>query len=285
MFDLERQIARWKSGFAKRRGCSSDELEELESHLREEIASLVAAGHSQEAAFFESVARLGEPDKICSEFSKNERRQIWDQVAIRGNSVVVAMVGLAAAALGVVVWMKREDGLLGAHQGSITFGYAVGFLLAIVGTYAIFRAALVESTRARFRDQFAGHCRILLGIVAVGSAIGAVLGGMWAQRHWGRFWDWDLKETGAFAVVVCAFVLSLLVGKFKLTSVRLGQVSLMMSLVIFVAWFGPAVYADVVGGGVFAVLVVCLVVQLSILGISFFMTKRESAVRYADERG
>ena len=38
MFDLEQQIDRWKSAFAKKSACSSDELLELESHLREEIA-------------------------------------------------------------------------------------------------------------------------------------------------------------------------------------------------------------------------------------------------------
>ena len=37
MFDLNREIDRWKSAFAKRKACSKDELQELESHLREEI--------------------------------------------------------------------------------------------------------------------------------------------------------------------------------------------------------------------------------------------------------
>ena len=44
MFDLDQQIDRWKSAFAKQAACSSDELLELESHLREDIAALVAAG-------------------------------------------------------------------------------------------------------------------------------------------------------------------------------------------------------------------------------------------------
>ena len=51
MFDLDQQIDRWKSAFAKQAACSSDELLELESHLREEIAALVAIGRSEQKPF------------------------------------------------------------------------------------------------------------------------------------------------------------------------------------------------------------------------------------------
>src|SRR5688572_27971347 len=128
MFDLNHKIDCWKSAFAKKKTCSTDELQELESHLREEIAALVAAGRSEQEAFSASVSRLGDPDKICSEFAKNEREFLCDHVALRGNSALVVLVGLAAVVLGLVVWMKRGDGLLGAHQSSIVFAYLVPFL-------------------------------------------------------------------------------------------------------------------------------------------------------------
>src|SRR4051812_25992005 len=92
-FDLDWEIDRWKSAFAKQVACSSDELMELESHLREEIAALVQAGRSEQEAFGESVARLGDPTTIGGEFAKNESRYIWDSVALRGSSVVVVLAG------------------------------------------------------------------------------------------------------------------------------------------------------------------------------------------------
>jgi hypothetical protein len=276
MFDLEQQIDRWKSAFAKKRACSRDELEELESHLREQFAALVAAGLSHEAAFRESVSRLGNPDQLCGEFAKNERPLLWDSVALRGNSVVVALAGLAAAVFGVAVWVQRQDGLLGAHVSSITFAYIVGLLLALVGTYAIFRSASVKRGQAQFRDRFAGHCRTLLSIIAMGGAAGVILGGIWAQREWGRFWAWDIKETGGLAVITCALALYLLVTRLKPTGIRLGQASLMMSLVIVVAWFGPAVYLDGHGSAALISLVVCLMGQLAVLGASILVTKREA---------
>jgi hypothetical protein len=276
MFDLNRQIDTWKTGFGKR-ACSRDELEELESHLREEIAAHVAAGRSEEDAFRQSVARLGDVAAVSSEYAKNVNRLLWDSLAIRGNSVLVAVVGLAATVIGVVVGAQREDGVLGAHQGSITFAYVVPFLLAVVGAYAIFRAAMSESGEAQFRDKLAGHCRFLFGVIALGCAAGAILGGIWAERNLGRFWGWDVKEIGALAVVVCAVVLYLLASRLKLASVHLGQASLIMSLVTFAAWFGPLVYTQAVGQSALTLLAVCLIVQLAILSFSLFVPKHRLA--------
>ena len=140
-----------------------------------------------------------------------------------------------------------------------------------------FAPPIVKSDQTQFRDRFARQCRFLLGVVALVSATGVILGGVWAERHWGRFWGWDPKEIGGLSVVIAALVLYLLLTRFKPGSVQLGQASLIMSLVTFVAWFGPAVYMKSVGPSVLAVLVVCLVVQLAILSISLFLSKRTLA--------
>jgi hypothetical protein len=34
------------------------------------------------------------------------------------------------------------------------------------------------------------------------SFIGTVLGGIWADQSWGRFWGWDPKENGALIIVL-----------------------------------------------------------------------------------
>ncbi len=109
------------------------------------------------------------------------------------------------------------------------------------------------------------------------SALGVILGAVWADRHLGRFWGWDSKEIGGLSVVVTALVLYLLLTRFKPGSVQLGQASLMMSLVTFIAWFGPTVYMESSGPAVLALFVVCLVVQLAILSIGFVLSKRALA--------
>jgi hypothetical protein len=277
MFDLNQEISRWKRAFTAQRICLPDELEELESHLREEIAALVAAGRSEEEAFRESVTRLGDFSTVCGEFAKNERPLLYDRLAIRANGVLVILIGIAAAISALVVWAQRKDGLLAAHTGSILFAYVVPFLLAVVGAYAIVRAAMARSGEAQFRDRLARHCRLLLSVVALWCAVGAILGGVWAERNWGRFWGWDPKEIGALCVVCCALVLFTLVTRYRPTSVHLGQACLMMSLVTFSAWFGPAVYLDAVGPSALALLGVGLAVQLAMLAASLFVPQRTFA--------
>ncbi len=34
------------------------------------------------------------------------------------------------------------------------------------------------------------------------SFVGTVLGGIWADQSWGRFWGWDPKENGAVLIVI-----------------------------------------------------------------------------------
>jgi hypothetical protein len=275
MFDLNRQIDLWKRAFAAKKTCSSDELEELESHLREQVEAMIAAGHSQEEAFAQSASRLGARDAVCREFAKNDFLGDW--LAIRAGNAMVALVGLAAVVLAIAVEIEKQDGLLAAHIGAIVFAYLVPFLLAAVGSYAILRTALVKSGQQQFRDRFAIQSKILLGATALVTALAAILGGFWAERHLGRFWGWDLKETGALAVIVCALALLGLVSRYKLASVRLGQASLIASLVTFVAWFGPPVYMHQFGVAAVTLLVVALAAQLSMLGFSLWLPDRELA--------
>ena len=271
MFDLNRQIDLWKQTLRANAACSTDELEELESHLREELEAMIAAGLSQEEAFAKSISRLGDPHAVCREFAKNQFLGDW--LAIRAGNVMVGLVGLAAVVVGIAVAIQKQDELLAAHTGSILFAYLVPFLLAAVGSYAIFRTALVKSGQPLFRDRFAAQCKILLGATALATATGAVLGGFWAERHLGRFWGWDLKETGALLVVLCALLLLVLVTKYKLASVRLGQASLILSIVTFVAWFGPPVYMQELGAIAVAFLVVALIAQLSLFGVSLLLAR------------
>ena len=53
--------------------------------------------------------------------------------------------------------------------------------------------------------------RMVYGIICFAtlfSFVGTVLGGIWADQSWGRFWGWDPKENGALLIVLwCALIL------------------------------------------------------------------------------
>ena len=55
------------------------------------------------------------------------------------------------------------------------------------------------------KDQAAELSRMTYGVLCAGmflSFVGTVLGGLWADYSWGRFWGWDPKENGALLIVI-----------------------------------------------------------------------------------
>jgi ABC-type transport system involved in cytochrome c biogenesis permease subunit len=99
---------------------------------------------------------------------------------------------------------------LSTHVVTVTLGYGATFLAGLLGTCSI-----VHSLHARLRGRPPGAAayrdvqdrlfRMTYGVVCFAlffSFIGTVLGGLWADDSWGRFWGWDPKENGALMIVL-----------------------------------------------------------------------------------
>lgn len=69
MFDLEAAISEWRKEMLAA-GMGWGTIEELESHLREQIVALVAAGRSEADAFAAAAQVLGSPAVLKAEFKK-----------------------------------------------------------------------------------------------------------------------------------------------------------------------------------------------------------------------
>ena len=79
MFDLEARIREWRRGLTGR--LEKEPLDELESHLREEMHRAALAGRPLEPAWTDAVARLGSPDGLASQ---NEIRYNWPASVVSG---------------------------------------------------------------------------------------------------------------------------------------------------------------------------------------------------------
>lgn len=93
---------------------------------------------------------------------------------------------------------------LATHVVCITLGYATTFLAGFLGILYIFLGVLTPKLR---NDPEAGKSltRMMYGTLCfalVFSFFGTVLGGLWADDSWGRFWGWDPKENGALIIVL-----------------------------------------------------------------------------------
>jgi ABC-type transport system involved in cytochrome c biogenesis permease subunit len=101
---------------------------------------------------------------------------------------------------------------LSTHVISVTAGYAVTFLAGFIGICALVHRMATSydsyppGLRPKQSEEFQQILyRMIYGIVCFAiffSFIGTVLGGLWADDSWGRFWGWDPKENGAMMIVL-----------------------------------------------------------------------------------
>ncbi len=91
---------------------------------------------------------------------------------------------------------------LATHVVVITLGYASTFLAGFLGIVFVLRGLFTRSLSA---DEQRNLTRMIYGIVCFAtlfSFVGTILGGIWADQSWGRFWGWDPKENGALLIVL-----------------------------------------------------------------------------------
>jgi ABC-type transport system involved in cytochrome c biogenesis permease subunit len=97
---------------------------------------------------------------------------------------------------------------LATHVVAITTGYSAMFLAGMLAIIYVIRGVFTRSLNKKTADSLT---RMTYGVVCFAtffSFVGTVLGGIWADQSWGRFWGWDPKENGAVLIVLwCAVIL------------------------------------------------------------------------------
>src|SRR6185503_5763410 len=91
---------------------------------------------------------------------------------------------------------------LATHVTCITLGYTATYVAGLFGVlYVVFGLCTPLLNQAMRKDL----ARMIYGVVCFAiffSFVGTVLGGLWADDSWGRFWGWDPKENGALIIVL-----------------------------------------------------------------------------------
>jgi ABC-type transport system involved in cytochrome c biogenesis permease subunit len=91
---------------------------------------------------------------------------------------------------------------LATHVVVVTIGYSATYLAGFLGILYVLRGVFTRSLDKATSDALN---RMVYGIICFGtlfSLVGTVLGGIWADQSWGRFWGWDPKENGALIIVL-----------------------------------------------------------------------------------
>jgi hypothetical protein len=111
---LEEQIGQWRAYLRRRRAINGPDVEELETHLRDQVGVLAQAGLAEDEAFLVAVKRMGSLDALSREFAREHSERLWKQLviapdgdsartAVNRTEALVAFALASAAALAIKI--------------------------------------------------------------------------------------------------------------------------------------------------------------------------------------
>ncbi len=162
-------------------------------------------------------------------------------LCLRKNTLFLGVCALSAAfilfisrgfiqgeSLNVLVSVLKTNFWLSTHVTCIIIGYAFCVMAAMAAHVYLFNNAVTLE-------------KLLVPLTLAAllfTSVGTLLGGIWADQSWGRFWGWDPKENGALLIVLwLAWILhGRISGHFRKIgfAAALGLTNIMVAL----TWFG-----------------------------------------------
>ena len=135
---LEDQVAQWRQFLRRRRAIDKGDIEELEDHLRSQLAVLTDAGLAGDEAFLVAVKRMGSLDELSREFAREHSERLWKQLVIgdgesstaQGTRRSEAFVALSLAVAAAIV--MKAPALFGHEFNEPSTFYARNVSLLIL---------------------------------------------------------------------------------------------------------------------------------------------------------
>jgi ABC-type transport system involved in cytochrome c biogenesis permease subunit len=133
---------------------------------------------------------------------------------------------------------------LATHVTAITIGYSAGLLAALLANanlIAGFFAGVSTSRATALAPLRKSLARMTYGALCFGlifSVVGTILGGIWANESWGRFWGWDPKENGALLICLAQLVILHARQGGYLRDFGIAMATAFQGTVIAFSWFG-----------------------------------------------
>lgn len=179
MFNLNDEIGKWRSNLAESQTLETSDIDELESHLREEIEQLVTAKLSQQEAFWVARHRLGDAASLAEEFAKINasvlwrKRFFWAAAGLLGYVVATYIAKCASAGFVVLAWLAGVKGYaLGTVDtvSQVVFFLAVIFILYEIGRRKVRQGALFCKVADSAWGKFVLFASVLVITTAVMAA-------------------------------------------------------------------------------------------------------------------
>ncbi|QDU31936.1 Cytochrome c biogenesis protein CcsA [Anatilimnocola aggregata] len=116
--------------------------------------------------------------------------------------IIAYFLGIDGDTIGVMQAVLDTQFWLATHVVCITLGYGATYFAGFMGLLYVILGVATPRLDGGSRKILA---RMIYGTTCFAiffSFFGTVLGGLWADDSWGRFWGWDPKENGALIIVL-----------------------------------------------------------------------------------
>jgi hypothetical protein len=138
-FDLNQAIHRWREDLLASPAFRSEDVEELQDHLQENMRTLQRNGLSEQEAFWVARNRLGETDALHQEFGRRNKRAIWlDRVLwmVVGSLGINALGSLVSSLATVTTLGVLQMGDTGRILGPIILcAHVLGWMVLLTLAY------------------------------------------------------------------------------------------------------------------------------------------------------
>ena len=139
--------------------------------------------------------------------------------------------------LGMLVAVLNSNFWLATHVTTITIGYGVSLVAGLMGHIYLLAAFFKPDDNKELKKIFDN----MFGLTLMGlffTMFGTILGGIWADQSWGRFWGWDPKENGALLIVLWHLMMLHLRVSGIVKPLGYAYFLSLVNIVVVLAWFG-----------------------------------------------
>jgi ABC-type transport system involved in cytochrome c biogenesis permease subunit len=169
--------------------------------------------------------------------------------------IVLQFIGIKYASNGdtmqVLTAVLNNNFWLSTHVLTITIGYGFCLILGSLGHFFLIKNFLIllkfykgKITKTEFVKQSLILSNTVSPILYISifslffALLGTILGGIWADQSWGRFWGWDPKENGALLIVL--WIIWILHGKIAniFNDLALIVTIALTNIIVAISWFG-----------------------------------------------
>ncbi len=193
------------------------------------------------STLYESIIFVNLIGIICAAFLEYNRKDGMGIFVGTICGIILHYVGFGYAddgdTLGMLVAVLNSNFWLATHVTTITTGYGTSLFAGLIGHIYLFQV-IRDPSNTKYLKTINGNMFGATIFALFFTLFGTILGGIWADQSWGRFWGWDPKENGALLIVMWQILMlhMRISGYVKSTGFALGMI--MNNIVVVLAWFG-----------------------------------------------